>query len=195
MYGVTRSVGYSLTEPNPTALPDSITLQGAKDYARVTWDAEDQQAERLLQSAVAMLESDIRGYLRPAVVSEWYSSGAGAWPGDTVIPLHRYPLVDVTAVNYLDTDDVWQLWDPANYEADTVSIPPRVRFLNSLPALQPSLQALEIQYDCHYETVPAVAVQAVYECFATLLDNRAFNTQEARVWQAAVRHMAWEPPP
>lgn len=114
----------------PAAEP--VSVEEAKDWARITESAEDAIVERLITRAREMVESYTgRALLSQTVVQRW-----DYWP--RYLEMLRAPVASVTSLQYIDTVGVTQTIGTSNYYTDLVSEPAR---LVPLPSYAwPSLQ-------------------------------------------------------
>lgn len=97
------SMALSLTTP-PTAEP--LSLEEAKQYARVVIDDEDGLLEGLIVAAREYLEA-LTGR---AFIDQVWTLTLEGFPHDGVIVLPRPPLRSVTSIAYIDAAGVTQSW-------------------------------------------------------------------------------------
>lgn len=83
----------------------------------------------------------------------WY----GATDADGWICLPACPLVSITSIKYDDSSEVEQTLAASNYQADTASMPGRIRYTGSatLPAVYDKPNAIRIRYVAGYGAAAA----------------------------------------
>jgi uncharacterized phiE125 gp8 family phage protein len=107
-------VGAPITEP--------VTLAAAKAHLRITHSDDDLLLLQLITSARRVAEA--RTGL--CFLSQAWLCLQDAWPGDLTVRLPVSPLIAVTEVAVLAADAAKTVLDPALYEADLASRPPRL---------------------------------------------------------------------
>lgn len=102
----------------PTQEP--VTLDEAKDWARITDASQDAVVEALLKLARQRVESFCGRALLNQTIVQRYDS----WP--RWFELLRSPVASVTSLQYIDTAGVTQTIGSSNYYTDLVSEPGRL---------------------------------------------------------------------
>lgn len=105
-----------------TVPPDEepVTVDEAKEWARITDSAEDALVERLIVRAREVVEGFTqRALLTQTVVQRW-----DCWPRR--IEMLRAPVASVTSLQYIDTTGAMQTVGTSNYYTDLVSEPARL---------------------------------------------------------------------
>lgn len=154
-----------ITPPDPAEV---VSLEEAKLHLHVTHDDED--ALILLYIAAALAHID----------------GPGGWLGRTIglqtlearmdgfcsiIRLPYPELIDVESVTYLDAAGTEQMLDTADFEIFGNCIAPA--YGKSWPSARSSREAVRIQYEAGYETVPEAIRAAILLMVGDLHKNRA----------------------
>lgn len=100
---------------------EPVTLQEAKDHLRVTWSAEDDLITRLIAGAREAFERETG---RQILAASWrgYLDRFPLFDHEA-IEIAKPPLVDVTAVSYVDTSGVSQVWATSEYDFDVFAGP------------------------------------------------------------------------
>lgn len=102
----------------PTDEP--VSVDEAKDWARVTDSSQDALLERLAKQARQMVEGFTqRALLTQTVVQRW-----DCWPH--CMEMLRAPVASVTSLQYIDANGATQTVSSANYYTDLYSEPARL---------------------------------------------------------------------
>lgn len=99
---------------------DGIDLTEAKLFLRVDTTADDTLIETLITAARSWVEA----YTRRTIITETWDfkyAGFPAFRNPLIIP--RAPLQSITAISYLDEDNVSQTWASTNYTVQKLSGP------------------------------------------------------------------------
>lgn len=106
------------TTVQPTEEP--VTVDEAKEWARITDSAEDALVERLITRSRETVEAFTgRALLTQTVVQRW-----DCWP--RWMEMLRAPVASVTSLQYIDVNGATQTVGSANYYTDLVSEPARL---------------------------------------------------------------------
>lgn len=93
------------------SITDAVSLTEAKAFLRETSTAEDAFITRLIKDGVGFVEDYTKCGILEQVWSQTYRS---FFPADGFV-FHRYPVTEIQAVKYLDTDGVEQTLDSSVY--------------------------------------------------------------------------------
>lgn len=99
---------------------EPVTVEEAKEFARITDSAEDAVVERLITVAREKVEAFTqRALLTQTVVQRW-----DCWP--RWMEMLRAPVASVTSLQYIDVNGATQTVSSANYYTDLASEPARL---------------------------------------------------------------------
>lgn len=160
-----------------------LNLALLKSHVRVDFDDDDALLLTYLQAATATFEQRTRrllsrqtktiqlgdwGRLSPDPrVRRFYGTPIDSPYSRPGVPLPFPPLESVTSVTYYDGDGNQQTLSSSNYAIDTTRPVPILRFVDSLPDLDPNRSdRIIITYVCGWATPPADVVRAVLELAA-----------------------------
>ncbi len=117
---------------------DAENIPKIKPYAKAARRAIEQE---LISVSTTQKTYELR-------FDTWY----GATDADGWIILPACPLVSITSVKYDDANDAEQTLAASNYQADTASMPGRIRYTGSatLPAVYDKPNAIRIRYVAGY---------------------------------------------
>lgn len=166
----------------PTIEP--LTVQEAKDWARITDDAEDDLVEGLIRSARAHVEQ-LSGR---ALLTQTWELYLDEFPEQIDIP--RPPLQSVTHVKYIDANGTLQTLASSEYTVDTKAEPGRIvpAYGKSWPGTRTEPNAVQVRFVAGYgleaSDVDAKAPelrQAIGVLVGTMYEQRETNTDAAMV--------------
>lgn len=182
----------------PTIEP--ITVDEAKDWARITDDTEDAVVERLITAARGFVE-EITGR---ALITQTWDYYLDAFPcGLGTIDVPRPRLQSVTFVKYTDEDGVVQTLDAAEYTVDTKREPARIvpAYGESWPSIRDVPNAVQVRFVAGYGaaavSVPEQLRHAIGVLVATMYEQRESVAETAMVdvpvafWQLVNQHRIW----
>lgn len=183
---------------------EPLTVDEAKDWARITEDAEDGIVGRLVMAARANVEQ-LTGL---ALLTQTWDYFLDAFPCQIDLP--RPPLQTVTYIKYLDTDGALQTLATDQYTIDLKRHPARIvpAYGVSWPGTREEPNAVQVRYVAGYG--PAVADidakapelrQALAVLVATLYEQREMATEATTgqqltnvpeaFWQLVNQHRIW----
>lgn len=153
---------------------EPVTLAEAKLHVRQDLDTDD----ALITGLIAVARETVEGSSWYALLTQTWELVLDRWPYGIAIELPRPPLQSVTSVKYTDSSGTETTWDPANYIADTDSVPGRVVLAYNvswpLTALRPA-GAIRIRYVAGWTSaanVPQTLKQAMLLLIGHWYENR-----------------------
>lgn len=151
---------------------EPISLAEAKAHLRVDSSAED----ALIAATVSVARLYVEQATRRALIAQAWRIYRDAWPASRLIGIPLAPIVSVDAVSILDEAGGAVELDEATYEADTTSVPGRIRLTGRLPTPGRELGGIAIDVTAGYGTeataVPAPLRQAILLLAAHWYENR-----------------------
>lgn len=162
---LSRLVTAPATEP--------VTLAEAKAHLRLEHDLDDTYVTTLIQAARQHAEEVCwRG-----MISQTWEVVLSAFPSCDSLELPHGALASITSVTYTDTDGDSQTLSTDVYEADTVSVPGRIRlkYGQSWPGSRTQWDAVRIQYVVGWadaDSVPAPLKQAILLLVSQMYEHR-----------------------
>ena len=181
------------------AAPDSlpITLEEAKDHARVEVDADDALITGLIGAATNYAE----WYTSRALMPQEWELRLDTFPACRWIDVPRPPLISGEEVAYLDSSGVEQVFDAANYRVITVAGPfaekgrIALREGKSWPTAAREPASVFVRFTAGYsEEVPEQAKTALREHVAELYENRESTVLTGAIMQEvpfSVNQLLW----
>lgn len=153
-----------VTPPEPL-----ITLDEAKAYLHVDFSDDDALITGLIAAASAHIDGPM-GWLGRAIGEQELEAVFPEFCGSSVaLPLP--PVISVQSLKYLDTGNVEQTVDPANYSYSTDRL-----WLSdgyTFPGVYKAWNAVRVAFTAGYEEVPEPLKVAVKMHIGTLYENRA----------------------
>jgi uncharacterized phiE125 gp8 family phage protein len=143
-------------------ISEPITLQEAKDYLRVDFNNDDALISTLITAARQFIEKLTR---RSIAVATWEMSLDEFPQGEIIIPLP--PLKTINSISYIK-DGTPQTFN--DYEVDDYSQPARIK--GEWPETDNVLNAVKINFDAGYDTVPEPLKQAILLLISHWYENR-----------------------
>lgn len=153
-YPVRRTL-HRVPWPDVPVIPGPISLDEAKDYARITTDAEDGVAETMIAAAIDYAETATR---RSIQFSQW-DLVLDSFPSG-MIELRRPPVLDVLELEYRSTAGVWTPIDDAEFEVEIDGDHATLDHLEgeSWPSVSSASRSVRVRYRAgyrpHFETTP-----------------------------------------
>jgi uncharacterized phiE125 gp8 family phage protein len=178
----------------PTLKP--ITVQQAKDHARVEYHEDDELIDIYLDQVVALAEQR----MGRAIMTQTWELTLDRFPllgRDNECSLRAYeirlpnpPLVSVTSIKYDDSDGVEQTLSTASYDVDSRSEPGRVSpaLGYSWPSTYSKVNAVRIRYVCGWATPASVPAPIRSWLMARIATFHAFREQMAERQTIALPH-------
>lgn len=167
----------------PTIRP--VSVAELKAHCVIDHDLDDNYLQGALDTAREQVEADTG---RALVEQTWQLQGS-AWPAEIILP--KPPLVEVSAITYIDTDGAEQTLDPADYRVIKTTVDARIRPASGKfwPAVQGGhYNAVVVEFVAGYvvaagaETtgqIPARARQAMLILAYDLVENRELQAPVA----------------
>ena len=137
-----------LTSP-PSVEP--LTLSEAKAHLRVDGSDEDTLISSLITAARVQVETTIRR----AMITQAWTYALDEWPSQGIVELPLSPLISLGGIEIYDADGVPETLDPAAYEIDKSSTPPRILRKRGFTWARPGLLAGGIHIDMSVGHGPA----------------------------------------
>lgn len=189
---------YGLTQFADSPTCSVMTLAEAKLHLRVDFDTDDELILGLIEAATLQAEA----YCGAAFCARDYLMTLGAFPGlgsgsfgpdrdgeefkprwgstgrparyTSAIYLPVHPLLSVSSIQYLDTDNVLQTFDAASYVVVTTGVPPFVVPVSTVcwPAVYSHPEAVRISFRAGFATIPQNIVAAVKLYLGHLYEHR-----------------------
>jgi uncharacterized phiE125 gp8 family phage protein len=161
----------------PSAAP--VTLDEFKLHARVDIDDDDALCQSMIDTATYQCEVETERALMTQTWRALYS----CWNLRFMLP--RPPLVSVTSVEYLDTDDAWQTVSSSDYFVFTDAEPAFIQFKDTFnfQSLSDSQLPIRIIYVAGYASAAAVP-EAAKRAIALLASHYYEHRQEVVVGSA-----------
>lgn len=159
---------------------EPLTVQEAKDWARITTDAEDDLVEGLVRSARAHVEQ-LAGR---ALLTQTWDLYLDCFPEQIDVP--RPPLQSVTYIKYVDAGGTLQTLASSAYTVDTQAEPGRIvpAYGSSWPGTREQPNAVQVRFVAGYGSEPididAKAPelrQAIAVLVATMHEQREMATE------------------
>lgn len=174
----------TLVTPPASAI---VTLAEAKTHLRVEHDVENDYIPTLVDAAEALILGR-EGWTGRASTEQTWKLSLEGFPIDDCIELPFPPLRSVTHVKYYDPDNVQQTFSSAKYAVITDETPGEIELLatQGWPSTYPRHDAVEVQFVCGYDTIPAPIKHATLITLASLYRNRG---DESFQMPAAVRRL------
>ena len=151
---------------------EPIALADAKAHLRIDHDADD----TLLQAAIASARYHVETVTKRALIAQGWRIYLDAWPRSRIVRLAVAPVITVDAVTVYDAAGEPMVLDPADYEADTASVPARLVLAAGAPAPARAVNGIEIDVTAGYGPssvdVPGALRQAVLMLVAHWYEHR-----------------------
>lgn len=177
---------------------EPLTVQEAKDWARITEDDDDATVERLVSAARAHVE-ELTG--RALITQTWdfYLDAFPCWG----ITVPRPKLQTVTTLKYTDSNGVQQTLASSEYTVDARKEPGQIvpAYGKTWPSTRSVPNAVEIRFVAGYgtaaDTVPFPLRQAIAVLVATMYENREALSDTVMpavpmaFWQLIDQHRVW----
>lgn len=167
----------------PTELP--ITLEEAKTHCRVTSTDDDDYLTALIEPVTTWVES----YTNRALIYQTWTRYLDAFP--RVINLHRWPVVSVTSIKYIDTDGNQQTLSASVYRVDVHAGRVTEAYDQQWPDTRLLTNAVEVAYQAGYASsaqqlakIPAPLRHAML-----LIVAHYYNNREATVPQISFEEL------
>lgn len=180
---------------------EPLTVQEAKDWARITEDEDDAIVDRLISTARANVEL-LAGI---ALMTQTWDYYLDAFPCEIDIP--RPPLQSVTYIKYIDEDGVLQTLSSSLYTVDTKRWPARIvpAYGESWPGTRDEPNAVQVRFVAGFgtqasdiDTKAPELRQALAVLVSTLYEQREMATEAAELmnvpeafWQLVDQHRVW----
>ena len=138
--------------PDPLDILDEV-----KEHVAVESDEFDTLLEAYIATAVAQIEKETGRAIMPQTWAVMYP----CWRDVFILPLP--PATAVNSIKYRDDSNVEQTLNSSNYRFVQTSHVSYVEIDHnaSLPSLYDRIDAIKIEFDCGYETVPDLVTHAV----------------------------------
>lgn len=157
-----------------------VTVPDAKQHLRETDDENDTYIEALIAAAQAHIDGP-QGWLGAAIGRQTLEIRRCSLTGDVCLPYP--PIISITSVKYDDAGGVEQTLSADTYRL--VGTPSAPRLALSYGASWPSVRygedAVRIQYEAGYETVPAAVQHAILLMVGEWYSQREDAAEAARV--------------
>lgn len=164
------------TEPSV----EPVTLEEAKDYAKLEYDDEDDLVEELITTCRKAAEE----YLDQAFIEQTIKMKLNYWPR-TVVELPRPPLISVTQIVTLDEDDTETEYDSDNYYLITEAMPGKVVLKRSVTAPENTDRdygGFQIEFKAGYgdsaDDVPKWVKSGIKAWVANVLSTRTLDSRK-----------------
>ncbi len=163
----------SLELITPPAI-EPVTLDEAKAHLKVDTTDDDALITRLISASRARAE----WHTGRAFVTQRWIQWLDRWPICDVVELEPAPVQSVTSVIAYAPDDTATVLDPATYQVDAASSPPRLTWKANVfpPANLRTMNAFAIDFTAGYgdaaTDVPTPIVEAILELIAFSYENR-----------------------
>ncbi len=151
----------------------ALSLSSQKKFQRVCGQGDDDDIGWNLLAAADWIERETNH----AITATSRTRSLTCWPGGRDVLLWPIPLIEVSAVTYLDDNGSVQAVDPADYRLDNVTKPGRFRFASTFasPTLGESANPINVTYRAGYDDpadAPPTLLAAVRILASTLFENR-----------------------
>lgn len=159
---------YTVTTP-PAEEP--LTTDEAKKHLNVTEADDDSYIDTLIVAAREYVENKIRRSLIDQEITANFDSFSKC------ITLERGPVSAISSIKYIDTSGTEQTLPASDYQADLVTLPPRIvaAYGKSWPSAREQLNAVTVVYNAGYldaALVPLAIKQAMLLFIGHLFENR-----------------------
>lgn len=128
---------------------EPISISEAKDHLRIDGTDNDSYIYGLILAAREWVE----GYLGRSLIEQtWQLTIDGSFPPE--FKLRYPPLISVTSLQYVDTDQVTQTYSSDNYDVDTSSEPGRITLdydESSWPTVLSNVNDVTVTYKAGYQ--------------------------------------------
>lgn len=150
-------------------------------------------------SALIMAARDyVENFTRRALLEQTWRLTLDAFPAEDEIELPRPNLLSVESVTYIDTDGASQPLATTEYEADTATLPGRIRlkYEKSWPSTRAQANAVTITFKAGYGASAASVPEAIRAAIKLLIgdwfhNRRAAITGTIRSDNPAVERLLW----
>lgn len=165
-----------------TTLPQSepVSISEAKEHLRVTDSNEDTLITSLIKVAREYCESyENRAYVIQTVTANYSSFGEKMFL--PVNPVYNAgDSASITSISYIDTSGNTQFLDSSYYELDSYSCPAYVypAYGMSYPSVRSVPNAVTVEYDAGYVTVPERIKHAIKLILSHLYEHREENSEQ-----------------
>lgn len=167
---------------------EPVTLADVKRHLNVLHTSED----GMIAGFAAAARRHVEETCSIALINQTRRVYLSKWPSDGIIPLHRPPLVSVTAVKYLDADEVERTLAVDQYHVIKNRIEPHVvrRKAATWPATADHPQAVWVDYVCGYGTEPTAVPQDIRNGLLMLAWDFYFNRGDTSDVNLTRNHVA-----
>ncbi len=158
----------TITAPGTNDYP--ITLEEARIHLRAIGnDDEDQMIRSKIKTAVSFVENQTGMLCAPRTLKLTQDG----FDGSDKITIDRFPVTEITSIQYYDENNDLQTIAPADYTADLNSQPARI-FLNAKTRVssRPGSVILTFKAGFIIQSVPHELKEAALLTLAHLYDNR-----------------------
>lgn len=178
-------VGLSSLYTAPADEP--VSVETARAHLRLDTADDDTTVSRLVTAARRWVE---RTFWLGLVTQAWDLT-LSEFPTEDYIELpNARHLASITSVSYVDGDGATQVWSSANYVADALSRPGRLRLAYGAgwPSTRAQWNAVTIRYVVGWAaaSVPAEIVQAILFVLSWLYEHREDDAEPPRAGVAAL---------
>jgi uncharacterized phiE125 gp8 family phage protein len=164
---------------------EPVTLQEAKLHLRVIADLADVAAhpeDALIAALITAARTDCEDRLQRSLMQTTWKLEADAFPCG-VIRLERAPIISVDTLKYFDADETQQTLATSAYRLSGH----RVEVVDTWPATQPRIGAVELVYKAGYGTtadkVPAPIKAWILLAMGDMYTNRERSAERPVVAQ------------
>lgn len=154
---------------------EPVSVAQAKRHLNVDHSEDDTYISTVIEAARQWCEQRTRR----AFITQTQALTLQRFPiSGFPICLPNPPLISITSVSYIDTDEVVQTWDASNYSARVDSLPGELRpgYNVLYPNAINTYNAVTVTFTCGYGTsgsdVPAFIRQAILILIAEMYENR-----------------------
>lgn len=152
---------------------EPVSLAEAKAHLKV--DTNDDDAA--ITAAIVAARSHVETATRRVLMDQTWRIYLDAWPRQRIVELPVAPLISVDGVTVYDASGAPQVVSTDSYEADVVSVPPRLVMVTGAPTVAgPAINGIEIDVTAGYGAastdVPAPLRHAITMLVAHWYENR-----------------------
>jgi len=158
-----------ITTVFPTTADYPVSLEEARMHLRVPGnDDEDQMIRSKIKAAVAYIENQTSVVIAPRTMKLLIEK----MPDN--ITIDRYPVTEITSIEYYDENDALQRLPTSKYNTDIDSQPANIKILEKIAVSSHRPKSVIINFTVGFiiQSVPAELKEATLLTLAHLYDNR-----------------------
>jgi uncharacterized phiE125 gp8 family phage protein len=169
-----RIISPQRVDVTTAATSDPLSLDDAKDFARIAGDDDDNTVRRLIGSATNYLEAITGRRFVNTTLTAYFDAFPAA--DEDYLELRHLPVSSVSSIKYIDADDgTTNTWTAAEYDVDNVSenIPCRITtdYSYSWPSVRDEQNAVRVEFVSGYGSSHTSVPDDVKHAIALLVSH------------------------